>query len=162
VTLINSSDLAVADEEAQIGMPEIGFGLYPGLAGPSTQLRLSSKRAAWMVLMGDRISGRRAEEWGLVNRAVPASALKETALQIAEAIASRDAVTLTWSKKALWEVPMHISDWTAALEYGESIGNQIRARSDVVGKGLSAFAKGDRNPGQGADAGSPDAGNRVD
>jgi len=150
LTLINSSDLAVAAADAEIGMPEVGFGLYPGLAGPSTQLRLGPKRAAWLVLTGERITGRTAEEWGLVNRAVPREALQDEALAIATRIARYDPVTLTWCKKALWEVPMHISDWTAALEYGEGVGTQIRAASDVVSRGLDAFADGRRNPGQGA------------
>jgi enoyl-CoA hydratase/carnithine racemase len=149
LTLINSSDLAVAAEDAEIGMPEVGFGLYPGLAGPSTQLRLGPKRAAWMVLTGERITGRTAEEWGLVNRAVPREALQEEALAVATRLAQYDAVTLTWCKKALWEVPMHITDWTAALEYGEGVGTQIRAASDIVSRGLDAFADGRRNPGQG-------------
>jgi enoyl-CoA hydratase/carnithine racemase len=149
LTLINSSDLAVAAEDAEIGMPEVGFGLYPGLAGPSTQLRLGPKRAAWMVLTGERITGRTAEEWGLVNRAVPREVLQDEALAVATRLAQYDAVTLTWCKKALWEVPMHITDWTAALEYGEGVGTQIRAASDVVSRGLDAFADGRRNPGQG-------------
>lgn len=153
VTLINSSDLALASVEAELGMPEIGFGLYPGLAGPSTQLRLGPKRSAWMVLTGRRISGRTAQEWGLVNLAVEPSELQAEALALATDIAGRDAVTLEWCKRALWEVPMHISDWTAALEYGESVGIQIRSRTGAVGDGLRAFAEGRRNPGQGADGG---------
>lgn len=150
VTLINSSDLALAADEAQIGMPEIGFGLYPGLAGPSTQLRLNQKRASWMVLTGGRIDGRTAESWGLINRSVPGERLLDEALVLAGSIAEHDAVTLTWCKKALWEIPMHLSDWTAALEFGEGIGTQIRARTDSVSRGLEAFAAGTPNPGQGA------------
>ncbi|MFD1523783.1 enoyl-CoA hydratase/isomerase family protein [Pseudonocardia yunnanensis] len=153
VTLINSADLALASASAEIGMPEIGFGLYPGLAGPSTQLRLGPKRAAWMVLTGRRISGRTAQEWGLVNLAVDPAELQDEALALAVDIAQHDAVTLTWCKKALWEVPMHITDWTAALEYGENVGTQIRSRTSAVGDGLSAFAQGRRNPGQGAGGG---------
>ncbi|MCO5066357.1 MAG: enoyl-CoA hydratase/isomerase family protein [Rhizobiaceae bacterium] len=148
-TLINSSDLAIAAEEAAIGMPEIGFGLYPGLAGPSTQLRLPPKRAAWMVLTGNRISGRTAEEWGLVNRCVPLSELAQEAEALARHIAGFDAVTLEWCKKALQQVPAIISDWNTALEYGESIGNQIRARTGSLDAGLGAFVAGKRNPGQG-------------
>lgn len=150
VTLINASDLAIAAEDAQIGMPEVGFGLYPGLAGPSTQLRLPAKRAAWLVLTTQRIDGRVAQEWGLVNLAVPGEILIDEAMVIAEQIARHNAVTLQWSKKALWEIPMHVQDWTAALEFGEHIGAEIRARSDVVTRGLKAFAAGTRNPGQGA------------
>ena len=38
-------------DEAQIGMPEMGFGAYPAMAGPSTQLMISPKRAAYLVLI---------------------------------------------------------------------------------------------------------------
>lgn len=150
VTLINSSDLALAAEEAQIGMPEIGFGLYPGMAGPSTQLRIAPKRAAWMVLTASRIDGRTAEAWGLVNQAVPLERLTDEALALARRIAAYDAAALEWCKRALREIPMHISDWSAALEYGESVGTQIRARSDVSAQGMQSFVEGHRNPGQGA------------
>lgn len=63
LTLINSSDLAIAADDAQIGMPEVGFGLCPGLAGPSTQLRLGAKRAAWMVLTASPGRRRRNGDW---------------------------------------------------------------------------------------------------
>ncbi|HEY0247209.1 MAG TPA: enoyl-CoA hydratase/isomerase family protein [Gryllotalpicola sp.] len=149
VTLINAADLALAAADAQIGMPEIGFGLYPGLAGPSTQLRLGQKRAAWLVLTGERITGTTAAEWGLINAATPAEELQGRALALATQIAAHDAVTLSWCKKALWEVPMHISDWTTALEYGEGVGVQIRALTDAVSSGLATFAAGGRSPSQG-------------
>ncbi len=139
-TLINSSDLAIAADEAQIGMPEITFGLYPGLAGPSTQLRLAPKRAAWMVLTGERLSGTTAAEWGLVNESVPLADLAARTLEVATRIASFDRTALEWSKKALWEIPMHLNDWTAALEYGEGVGTHIRANSDAISKGLSGYA----------------------
>jgi enoyl-CoA hydratase/carnithine racemase len=152
LTLINTSDLAVAAEDAQIGMPEVSFGLYPGLAGPSTQLRLSAKRAAWMILSAERIDGRTAEAWGLVNRAVPAADLQATALAMAQTVARYDAVTLEWSKKALWEIPMHLPDWTTALEYGENVRAQIRVRTDAFDKGLEGFAAGRRSAAQGSAA----------
>jgi enoyl-CoA hydratase/carnithine racemase len=150
LTLINTSDLAVAAEDAQIGMPEVSFGLYPGLAGPSTQLRVSAKRAAWMVLTAERIDGRTAEAWGLVNRAVPGEQLMAAAMELAGKIARYDAVTLEWCKRTLWEIPMHISDWATALEYGENVRAQIRSRTDSLDQGLQAFAQGRRNPGQGS------------
>jgi enoyl-CoA hydratase/carnithine racemase len=153
VTLINSADLAIADEQAQIGMPEVGFGLYPGLAGPSTQLRLAPKRSAWLVLTGERISGRTAAEWGLVNVATTSDRLQDETIALASQIASYDPETLRWCKKALWQVPMHLSDWTAALEYGESVDTQIRARTDAVGNGLENFSAGRRSASQGADPG---------
>jgi enoyl-CoA hydratase/carnithine racemase len=149
VTLINAADLAIAADEAKIGMPEIGFGTYPNLAGPSTQLRVSQKRAAWMVLTADRIDGATAARWGIVNRSVPLADLMDEAIELAKRVAVYNAVALAWSKQALWEIPAHTSDWAAALKYGEDVGIQIQARSGGFRSGLDTFAAGERNPGQG-------------
>lgn len=150
LTLINAADLAVVNEDAQLGMPEIGFGLYPALAGPATQLRVSRKRAAWMVLTADRIDGRTAVEWGLANLAVPADQVQAEALSLARRIAAYDATGLRWSRRALWTIPEHISGWSDALDYGEAVGVRIRAEADATQRGLEAFASGTRNPGQGS------------
>ena len=72
VSLINVCDLAIAAEDAQIGLPEITKAGYPTIAGPSTQLRVLRKHASWLILTGKRIDGRTAARWGMVTSAVPA------------------------------------------------------------------------------------------
>ena len=47
-TLISMCDLAIAADQAEIGMPEIGFGAYPQCSGPAAQIQLTAKRAAWL------------------------------------------------------------------------------------------------------------------
>ena len=128
MTLVNSADLAFVGEEVELGMPEVTFGAYPGMAGPSTQLRASPKRAAWLILTGQRITGRTAVEWGLANQALPVDEVLPAALQTAETIARSDPITLEYCKKALQEIPSHISDFSAALEFGEHINGLIRTR----------------------------------
>ncbi|MCP9955380.1 enoyl-CoA hydratase/isomerase family protein [Actinomadura madurae] len=149
-TLINASDLAVVAEDAQIGMPEIGFGFYPGLAGPAAQLRLGPKHAAWLVLTAKRIDGRTAVDWGMANIAVGADEVDGAALDLARHIARFDAVALEWSKKALWHIPMHVNEWRAALEFGAYTNSQIHARTDGHRQALDDFTAGRPNPGQGA------------
>ncbi|HEX4832438.1 MAG TPA: enoyl-CoA hydratase/isomerase family protein [Trebonia sp.] len=148
-TLINTSDLAVVAEDAQIGMPEIGFGFYPGVAGPAAQLRLSQKRAAYMVLTAKRIDGRTAVDWGMANIAVPSDEVPAAALALARDVARFDQHALEWSKKALWQIPMHISEWRAALEFGAYVNAEIHQRSRAHETGLSNFIEGKPNPGQG-------------
>src|SRR5690606_8952016 len=99
VSLINACDLAIAAEDAEIGMPEITFASYPTVAGPSTQLRILRKHASWMILTGKRIDGVTAAKWGLVNQAVPADQLMQTACALAEHIGKFNPVTIDWSKK---------------------------------------------------------------
>jgi len=148
-TLINVCDLAIAAEDAQIGMPEIGFGLYPTLAGPAAQLRLQPKHAAWLVLTAERIDGVTAAQWGMVNQAVPADALDAAATKLAERVASFDATALEWSKKALWKIPGEISEFTQAVAYGYEVASELRSRSTAVADGIGRFRSGTKNPGQG-------------
>ena len=126
VALINVCDLAIVAEDAKIAMPEITSASYPTIAGPSTQLRILRKHASWMLLTGKPIDGRTAARWGLVNMAVPANRLMDEARDIAEGIAKFNPVTIDWSKKALDDIPGHVSDWTAALEYGRVITSVIQ------------------------------------
>jgi enoyl-CoA hydratase/carnithine racemase len=126
VSLINVCDLAIAAETAEIGMPEITFASYPTVAGPSTQLRILRKHASWMILTGKRIDGVTAAKWGLVNAAVPADRLMDEACALAAHVGGFNPVTVDWSKKALDEIPGHVSDWTAALEYGRSVTSVIQ------------------------------------
>jgi enoyl-CoA hydratase/carnithine racemase len=126
VSLINACDLAIAAEDAEIGMPEITFASYPTVAGPTTQLRVLRKHAAWLILTGKRIDGRTAARWGLVNDVVPADQLLDEAKKLAAHIAQFNKVTLDWSKKALDDIPAQVSDWTAALEYGRVLTSVIQ------------------------------------
>ena len=148
-TLISVCDLAVAVDEAQIGMPEIGFAVYPQFSGPGAQIQLTSKRAAWLVLTAERIDGKTAEAWGMVNRAVSSSELMPEVEKLAAKLSGFDATVMTESKRALDAVPNRISEWRAAFEYGMSVNARIRATSTAQQEGFARFAAGLRNPGQG-------------
>ena len=100
-TLISVCDLAVATHEAEIGMPEIGFGAYPQFSGPGAQIQLTAKRAAWLVLTAQRIDGRTAQAWGMVNRSVPITELMDEADRLARIVSAFDAVALQRAN-ALW------------------------------------------------------------
>ncbi len=149
-TLINVCDLAVVTETAQIGIPELGFGYYPGLAGPAMQLRLPPKRAAWMILTAKRISGATAVEWGLANLAVSPDELETETLALARHVAGFEPTALEFTKKALWQIPMQISEWRAALEYGAYVNAEIHSRVDNPQSAVQGFVAGRPNPGQGA------------
>jgi enoyl-CoA hydratase/carnithine racemase len=148
-TLISVCDLAVAAHEAEIGMPEIGFGAYPQFSGPGAQIQLTAKRAAWLVLTAQRIDGRTAESWGMVNRSVPLTELMDEADRLATTVSAFDAVALSESKRALDTIPASISGWRPSFEYGLSTNARIRSLSSAQGEGLSRFSAGEKNPGQG-------------
>jgi enoyl-CoA hydratase/carnithine racemase len=132
LTLINVCDLAIAADDVEMGMPELGFGSYAGLSGPSTQVSITRKRAAWMVLTTDRIPARVAMDWGLVNQCVPASELMSSAEALAARIAAFEPNAISVSKRALDTIPATISDLRQAFVYGELANASIRVRTGVV------------------------------
>lgn len=148
LTLINVCDLAIAADSASIGMPEITFATYPGLAGPSTQLSLARKRAAWMILTGERINGQTAEDWGIVNRCVPSSELMQAAEALAKRIVGFDSDALAASKRALDVIPSAISDWRQAFDFGELTNAAIRERTDAQEGRHEHFGANRKNSGQ--------------
>lgn len=121
VSLVNVCDLAIAAENTELSLPEITKSTYPTVAGPSTQLRILRKHASWMILTGKPVAAPMAARWGLINKAVPAEQLMPAARATAEGIAKLNPVTVDWSKKAMDDIPAHVSDWTAALEYGRAV-----------------------------------------
>jgi enoyl-CoA hydratase/carnithine racemase len=148
-TLINVSDLAIAANEAEIGMPEMGFATYPGMAGPAMQIMLPRKRAAWMVLTARRIDGQTAERWGMVNQSVPLADLEREADALARHVAQFDAAALSEAKAALDTIPTRIGDFAGGFDHGARVNAAIAARTTGQTEGLSRFARGEANVTQG-------------
>jgi trans-feruloyl-CoA hydratase/vanillin synthase len=109
-------DLAFAAEEAQFGLSEINWGILPG--GGATKVAvelLPFRKAMYHAMMGENLTGRQAEEQGLITEAVPAERLKDRVLEICEALKKKDGHALRATK---W-VMRRIVDMTYdnALEY---------------------------------------------
>lgn len=82
--------IRLADETAQMGLPEIKLGIIPGFGGTQRSPRLfGTGRAYELILSGNFISGKQAAEYGLVNRAVPKGEAVNEARKLAQVIASR-------------------------------------------------------------------------
>ncbi|AWZ24135.1 enoyl-CoA hydratase [Rhodococcus pyridinivorans] len=83
-----ASDLVVASETAEFGLPEVHRGLIAG-AGGVFRIGQAIPRAVAMelVLTGKPMSSADALRWGLVNRVVPQDEVLDTALALAADIA---------------------------------------------------------------------------
>lgn len=81
-------DLLIASEAAQFALPEIGLGFFP-LAGAPVKLPRSISRvtANDLLFTGDRIDARKAYEFGIVSRVVPAEELMPVARSMAQKVA---------------------------------------------------------------------------
>lgn len=107
--LVASCDLAIAAETAQFATPGVHIGLFCSTPMVALSRNLSPKHAMQMLLTGDLIDAATALRFGLINDAVPASALDATVQALALKIASKSRQTLTIGKAAYYrqaELPL--------------------------------------------------------
>jgi enoyl-CoA hydratase/carnithine racemase len=146
-TLVNNCELAIAAESAQIGTPEMGFGVWPGQAGPAMIKRLLPKHAAEIIFNAKRVDAATAYRMGMVNEVVPDDALMNRAKEMAAHIAQFDADVLDWGKKAYRQ--MLSLDWAQAMDYSTFTNIAISRFRAGPNEARAAFADGRRVPGQG-------------
>lgn len=130
-------DLRLATERSTFGFPEIGLGLIPGGGGTQRLLRLvGPTRTKELVYRGNRISAERAEEWGIINRAVPAEEFEETVATFVDDICTGPPVALQVAKRVI------DSGGDADLEAGlvmESQGFGLLIGTEDSTTGIDAF-----------------------
>ncbi len=133
--LVFASDLAVASEDTKFGTTAINVGLI--CLGPAVPLvrTVGKKRALEMILTGEIINARKAEEYGLVNEVVPLDKLDEATFELASTLASKSPLALQIGKTGVYklqDVPYHqgadyMTELFASLTSTEDANEGVRA-----------------------------------
>jgi enoyl-CoA hydratase/carnithine racemase len=95
-------DLIVASETATFGTPEINVGVFPFMIAPLIYRNVPRKKATELILLGERISARRAEELGIVNAVVAPDELEVKVSDWARRLAASSPLLMRLGKDALW------------------------------------------------------------
>lgn len=74
------SDVAIATESAQFGLPETGLGVIPAQIAPFVVQRIGMTQARRLALLGARFNGNEAARLGIVHDVVADAAALESAL----------------------------------------------------------------------------------
>ena len=128
-------DLAVMVDDAYVRHVGLEHGSVP--AGGATQwlpVMVGERRAREIVLLCEEISAQQAEEWGLVNRAVPAAELDAAVDELVEKLAAKLPQTTRYAKHQLnfwrdlsWNQTVgHARDWLALSMLGEEAQGAVR------------------------------------
>jgi enoyl-CoA hydratase len=95
-------DLLVADETTLIASPEIKLGVFPGTGGTiRTTRRVGEGRAKQLMFLGEPISAAEARDWGLVNYVTPVGESRARAREIAQTLAERPPLALSYCKRSI-------------------------------------------------------------
>ena len=88
-----STDIIIASDKANFGLPEINLGLIPGIGGTQNTKRLA--------LTGDIINSAKAMSMGIVSEIVPSEIFKSFTIRFLENISSKPRNTLIIIKKLI-------------------------------------------------------------
>lgn len=96
------ADIRLASEKALFGQTFLKLGLIPGDGGAwILQQLIGYSRAAQLLLTGQLIDARTAQDWGLVSEVTPAEELLPRARELAGEIATQPPVALRMAKQLL-------------------------------------------------------------
>lgn len=126
-----AADLVLADEEAQIGFPEIQRGFVPAMVMTLLRRAAGEKPAFDLVATGRLLSAREACNLGLVSRVCSGGRLAEESGAVTAGLAGADPSALALTKRLFYEL-----DGTALAE-----GIALGAKVNAAARSTSGFRK---------------------
>lgn len=135
--LAMACDIRIAGDKAKFGQPEVGLGIMTGFGGSQRLARLiGAGRAKELLFTGEMINAERAYEIGLVNRVVDSTEVLEEAKKMAQMIASKAPLGVSFTKKAVNEGLNLDLERALSLE-AELFGSLFSTKDQTVG--MTAF-----------------------
>lgn len=137
-----ASDLVVAEQRAQFGLPEVKRGLIAGAGGVfRIATQLPRKVALELLYTGEPISAADAARWGLINQVVPDGTVVEAALALADRITVNAPLSVQASKRIAYGadggvIPDEEPGWDRTMAEFRSL-----LRTEDAQEGPLAFAQ---------------------
>ena len=134
--LVASCDLAYASKSSKFATPGVNIGLFCSTPMVALSRNISKKHSMEMLLSGELISADKAEQIGLINKALEDTLLQKHTLNIAVKISKKSAITLKIGKEAFYkQIDMTLSD---AYDYASNVMVENMLKLDAE-EGISAF-----------------------
>lgn len=100
--LVAQCDLAVASSEARFAVSGVNLGLFCSTPGVPLARNVGRKQAFEMLVTGEFIDARQAQERGLVNRVVEPAALDAEVARLAASICAKPRVAVALGKQLFY------------------------------------------------------------
>ena len=139
LTLVTWCDFVLASERAEFGFPEVRLGVPTIVGAIRLPQRIGWQPAMELLLTGERIGARRAQEIGLVGRVVPHGDLMDEA----RSLAHRLLAAAPLAARATKEVAFRARELPGidAIRFGETMRKVVAATEDAA-EGARATAEG--------------------
>ena len=132
-----AADFTVAADDAVFWEPFVDRGFSPDSGSTWLLPRLAGvARAKSMLMLGDKVSGADAAQWGMIHRAVPADELDDTVAALLRRLATGPTVAIGLAKQAIH----HGQHATLPQSMTQELFNlELSCRTKDFKEGLAAF-----------------------
>jgi enoyl-CoA hydratase/carnithine racemase len=135
-------DITVVVDDAKMGTPEIGLGLWPMMISAVLFPLVPRKTLLWMMMTGAVITGERAAELGIATMSVPSADLDDAVSTIVAKLKQAPSGAMALGKRLFYATASMDPD--TALDTLH-IGLTAVSFTDDASEGVSAFLER-RNP----------------
>lgn len=101
--LAAACDLALASDKAKFAVSGITLGLFCSTPAVALSRNIGRKAAMEMLLTGDFVSAKTAQEYGLINKVVAPERLDDAVLEVAEKIAAKPPSAVKMGKALFYQ-----------------------------------------------------------
>ena len=131
-----ASDVAIASDDAQFGLPEIKRGLWPYMVTAMLIRNVGRKKAAELCMTGERIPASEAERLGMINYCVPKDQYRDKVAEMAKKLSSYSPAVMGLGKSSFYQIAdMALEDSLAFLHTQLTINTQ----TEDIAEGIAAF-----------------------
>ncbi len=133
LNLALASDFVVAADDARLWTPFTESGFTPDSGASWLIPRLIGvARAKRMLMLGDKISGEQAADWGLIHQAVPAAEVAAASAELVDRLATAATVAVGLTKTLVQrsltvDLARHLEDEGLAIELSSRSGDFAEA-----------------------------------
>ena len=129
-------DLLVAVDTATFGTPEINVGLWPMMIQAVLARNLPRKVLLEMVMLGERWTATQLQQYGVINRVVPAERLDDETGSLAASLAEKSTAIMRLGRDSFYA--QQDMDFEGALQYLHSLVTLVTLTEDSA-EGRQAF-----------------------
>ncbi len=134
--LVASCDLAFASKNSYFQTPGVNIGLFCSTPMVAISRKILPKEMMYMLLTGDKISAKSAQEMKLINKVFSKSSLKSEVLKIAFKLSQKSNQSIVIGKEAFYkQLDMQIED---AYKYTSVVMTKNMNLMDAK-EGINAF-----------------------
>ena len=153
-TIVASSDIAIAADEATFGLSEINFGSIPGgLVAKAISTEMNYRQMLYYSLTGEQFDGKRSVEIGFTTMSVPRAELEAKTLAVAKTLKGKDRHALRATKDAFKAVDIRTMSYEDARSWLKARLLQMtyeQKNANWIDHGIGKFIAGEYTPGKGA------------